>query len=69
VITSFTDPGVRDTHIAFVNWGDGRGSRATIKELGGSGNLLASHVYTDAGSYTASGDRHGQWWGQRDREL
>jgi hypothetical protein len=49
---SFTDPGVRDTHTAIWDWGDGTTTQASISELKGAGTAKGSHIYTTAGRYT-----------------
>jgi MBG domain (YGX type)/PKD domain/Bacterial Ig-like domain (group 1)/Bacterial Ig-like domain (group 3) len=47
----FTDPGVRDTHTAEINWGDGTSGPATVTETGGSGSASGRHVYSGSGNY------------------
>ncbi len=49
---SFTDPGVRDTHTAVWDWGDGATSTGSVTEANGSGSTNGNHVYTAAGVYT-----------------
>eukprot|EP01096_Ripella_sp_DP13-Kostka_P005966 TRINITY_DN20_c0_g1_i6.p1 TRINITY_DN20_c0_g1~~TRINITY_DN20_c0_g1_i6.p1 ORF type:complete len:1375 (+),score=606.00 TRINITY_DN20_c0_g1_i6:161-4285(+) len=59
---SFNDPGTLDTHTAYVIWGDGTTSPATVTETptGPPGNVagttgqvtLPSHYYADDGTYT-----------------
>jgi hypothetical protein len=49
---TFTDPGVLDTHIAGIDWGDGNVSRPLITEQNGSGILIGSHTYTTGGIFT-----------------
>lgn len=59
---TFNDPGTLDTHTAYVIWGDGTTSPATITETptGPPGNVagttgqvtLPSHYYADDGTYT-----------------
>lgn len=51
IIANFTDPGSLDTHIAFVDWGDGLFSGAIVDEEDGSGTALATHLYPEAGVY------------------
>jgi hypothetical protein len=48
---SFTDPGVADSHVATVDWGDGTTSPATMTEQGGSGTFTGAHAYAAAGIY------------------
>jgi PKD domain-containing protein/Big-like domain-containing protein len=50
---NFTDPGIRDTHTARWNFGDGGTSSASFG-AGGSGNTSASHSYAAAGTYHVS---------------
>jgi hypothetical protein len=47
----FTDPGVLDSHTATWNWGNII-SEGTITESNGTGSVLDSHTYTQAGVYT-----------------
>ena len=49
---SFTDAGIRDTHSASLDWGDGSSSAGTVAETNGSGTVGASHVFATAGQYT-----------------
>ncbi len=42
---SFSDPGLLDTHVATINWGDGTSSIASLTESNGSGTFTASHVF------------------------
>lgn len=55
----FTDPGWRDTHAAFWDFGDCSGpQRAVVDEThkapSGKGSATASHVYHDCGTYRAT---------------
>jgi hypothetical protein len=52
--TIFTDPGVLDTHTAYINWGDDSTSVGTINEENGSGSVTATHVYNTPGVYAVS---------------
>lgn len=56
VTASFTDAGILDTHTATIDWGDGSPTEdVTISAQGnGWGSLYATHVYGDAGSFTAT---------------
>jgi hypothetical protein len=49
---NFTDRGVKDTHMATVNWGDGTNGPATVTEAGGSGSASGIHAYAGPGHYT-----------------
>jgi hypothetical protein len=49
---SFSDPGVRDTHTAVWDWGDGTTSAGTVTEANGSGSVSGGHAYSAAGVYT-----------------
>jgi hypothetical protein len=51
---SFTDPGVHDTHIATINWGDATTANGTVSETNGSGTVTRSHAYSTAGTYTVT---------------
>jgi cysteine-rich repeat protein len=48
----FTDPGFLDTHTAEWSWGDGATSTGVVTETDGSGAVVGSHVYNEAGIYT-----------------
>lgn len=49
---SFTDPGIRDTHTAAIDWGDGSPVQTgVVAESGGSGTVAGSHVYFVPGTY------------------
>ncbi|MEZ4520186.1 MAG: PKD domain-containing protein [Thermomicrobiales bacterium] len=49
---TFTDPGVLDTHKAFVSWGDGLpAEELPVDQEAGSGSALGSHVYAEPGTY------------------
>jgi hypothetical protein len=61
---AFADPGVLDTHIASVDWGDGQVSPSFVVEQGGAGTASASHVYTSGGDFEIKGsitDDEGAW--------
>ncbi len=57
--TTFSDPGVLDTHTATWNWGDGstqdacppNTSHCTLTESNGSGSVSGTHTYTTPGVY------------------
>ncbi|RPI78088.1 MAG: PKD domain-containing protein, partial [Desulfobacteraceae bacterium] len=51
VSASFEDPGIRDTHKAEWNWGDGRTSPGVIVELNGAGTVSGKHIYKSPGLY------------------
>lgn len=48
---SFTDPGIFDTHTAWIDWGDGVATEATVSETNGSGTATGTHTYTTPGVY------------------
>ena len=52
---SFSDPGIVDTHIATVDWGDGTTSEGTIQPpVPGSGDpyqVLGAHAYALPGTH------------------
>lgn len=53
--TTFTDPGVLDTHTASVDWGDGSVPEpASVTQGSGWGSIVASHRFTQAGTYHAT---------------
>jgi len=54
ISADFTDPGILDTHTVSIDWGDGITTPGIIDELDGSGTANGSHVYANAGLYTAS---------------
>ena len=43
--STFTDPGILDTHTAVWNWGDGTTSVGIVTENNGSGSVTGSHTY------------------------
>ena len=50
---TYTDPGVLDTHIATVDWGDGTVESLALTGNGsGGGTFDASHAYTTVGLFT-----------------
>ncbi len=48
---SFTDPGIFDTHTAWIDWGDGATTEAAVSETNGSGTATGTHNYTTPGVY------------------
>lgn len=52
--TTFSDPGVNDTHVTTINWGDSTTSPGTISESAGSGTVTRSHVYSAPGTFTVT---------------
>jgi hypothetical protein len=51
VSTSFMDFGVRDTHTAVWDWGDGTTTPASFTEVDGSASVSDSHAYNTPGVY------------------
>ncbi|GFE70696.1 PKD domain-containing protein [Chroococcus sp. FPU101] len=53
---NYTDVGTKDFHTVKFNWGDGSPINSSVKNPlnGGIGTASDSHVYTTAGSYTAT---------------
>ncbi len=49
---SFTDPGVADTHLWKINWGDDRSSLGMDLKNEGVNEIQAEHVFAVAGDYT-----------------
>lgn len=47
-----TDPGIDDTHIVAVDWGDSAVTAAVVAQHPGSADALAAHRYLRAGRYT-----------------
>ncbi|HYY95688.1 MAG TPA: PKD domain-containing protein, partial [Pyrinomonadaceae bacterium] len=54
VSATFNDFGIRDTHTALWDWGDGTTSPADLTETNGSGSAVGSHAYTSTGVYVIS---------------
>ncbi len=52
-VTTFTDAGTNDTHVASINWGDATSS-GIVTETAGSGSAIGSHAYSSAGTYTVA---------------
>ena len=50
--STFSDPGVNDTHSAVVNWGDGTLKPGAVTEDQGSGTVAGAHIYGAAGLYS-----------------
>jgi hypothetical protein len=50
--TTFTDPGILDTHTASIDWGDGTTSPGTVNEAAGAGTVSGSHVYVNDGLFS-----------------
>jgi hypothetical protein len=48
---TFSDPGIYDTHIAAIDWGDGIITYGTIVEGWGCGTATDSHTYSAPGVY------------------
>lgn len=53
---NYTDVGTKDFHTVEFNWGDGSPVDSSVENPlgGGTGTASGSHVYTTAGSYTAT---------------
>lgn len=51
VDSTFTDPGILDTHTAVWDWGDSSTSAGLVTESGGSGIVSGTHTYSSAGIY------------------
>lgn len=45
------DPGLLDTHVVSVQWGDGSESAGVVTEKNGKGTVVASHQYVRKGAY------------------
>jgi hypothetical protein len=50
ISTTFTDPGIGETHTTIVSWGDGTASSATVNNS--TGTITATHTYLVHGEYT-----------------
>ncbi len=50
-LATFTDPGILDSHVASVSWGDGQTEAAAVDEEAGSGTIAAPHRYPADGVY------------------
>ncbi|MFX1255897.1 MAG: PKD domain-containing protein [Promethearchaeota archaeon] len=53
-LTTFTDPGILDTHTAVINWGDSTIEAGSVWELAGDGTVSGSHIYAEDGIYTVT---------------
>ncbi|MGI9244952.1 MAG: PKD domain-containing protein [Verrucomicrobiales bacterium] len=51
---NFSDPGVADTHVASIDWGDGSSGGASVVTDDGQGEFSASHTFASGGVYTAT---------------
>jgi PKD repeat protein len=51
VSADFTDFGIKDTHTAVWDWGDGTTTAGDVTEANGSGTATGSHVYNTVGVY------------------
>ncbi|MGB9940072.1 PKD domain-containing protein [Methanosarcina sp.] len=49
--STFTDPGILDTHTAVWDWGDDLSSDGSVTENGGSGTVSGEHTYSSVGIY------------------
>jgi RHS repeat-associated protein len=55
LVVGFTDGGTADTHTATIDWGDGGPVESgSVTGAGGAGQVRASHVYADNGTYTVT---------------
>ncbi len=54
LISTFTDPGILDTHTAIFDWGDGTISTGTVTETDGCGTATDTHIYTETGVHTVT---------------
>ncbi|NHJ23652.1 MAG: PKD domain-containing protein [Candidatus Lokiarchaeota archaeon] len=54
VLATFYNPGIYDTHTAFIDWGDGTVNEGIIKETApdDSGTVSGTHIYFNDGIYT-----------------
>lgn len=52
--STFTDPGILDTHTAIFDWGDGTISQGIVTETDGCGTATDTHTYTEAGVHTVT---------------
>ncbi|MES1241964.1 MAG: CARDB domain-containing protein [Acidobacteriota bacterium] len=51
---TFTDAGVRDTHTATIDWGDGTVQAGSVAESNGAGTVSGSHVYAGNGTFVVT---------------
>ena len=51
---SYTDPGVADTHVAVIDWGDGTAAEEVRPRSGGPARVRADHKYARPGTYTVT---------------
>jgi hypothetical protein len=53
--STFTDPGIPDTHSATIDWGDGAPlDDGIVNESDGSGSVSGSHTYDVTGTFTVT---------------
>jgi len=52
VSATFTDVGIKDTHTATIDWGDGSKENIAVTQQQGEGTVLGSHRYANDGKYT-----------------
>lgn len=53
--TTFTDPGIEDTHTYTIDWKDGTVEEEAVEGGGGGGGaIVADHTYADNGVYTVT---------------
>ena len=50
----FEDPGIADTHIVSIDWGDGSSGGGSVIDYGGFGEVLGNHQYDFPGTYTVA---------------
>jgi hypothetical protein len=49
ILTTFSDPGTADTHVATIEWGDGFSSNGVVD--GEAGTVKGSHIYDVSGTF------------------
>jgi RHS repeat-associated protein len=54
VAATFIDPGVKDTHTATINWGDGTTSSGTVTVDTGVARASGTHTYQDDGDFVVT---------------
>ena len=53
-LATFSDPGILDSHLAAVDWGDLGSDAADVDEDGGAGTVAAVHGYESPGDYSVT---------------
>src|SRR2546427_6717180 len=52
IVASFNDPGILDTFVCAVAWGDGQSTAGSVSATNGSGSCTGVHPYSASGVFT-----------------